>query len=172
MNKKIKITIAVFTAIVILVVAGAFMWKLLANRNILDGPGMERPLCDTITSCSYSCGGGMDGSYEFLSIGVKENGEAWLEYSYRPYNGAEEETASHQVPQKAMDEIRDACRERKVLLWGELPCSDLQLLDAPVTSISFAYGDNEHYSVNSNYELPEKGYGFFTEIYNIIQKYK
>jgi hypothetical protein len=48
----------------------------------------------------------------------------------------------------------------------------MQLLDAPVTTISFTYGDNEYYSVNSNYDLPEKGQGFFTEIYTILEKYK
>ena len=172
MKKQIIITIAVFTAVVILIVAGAFMWKFLVNRTILDGDGMERAPCDTITSCSYSCGGSMDGSYENLSISIKENGEAWLEYSYQPYNGADEEMISHQVPQEAIDEIRETCRERKVLSWGTLPYSDMQLLDAPVTSISFTYGDNEYYSVNSNYELPEKGQGFFTEIYTIMEKYK
>ena len=75
MKKQIIITIAVFTAVVILIVAGAFMWKFLVNRTILDGDGMERPPCDTITSCSYSCGGGMDGSFESLTSGSKENGE-------------------------------------------------------------------------------------------------
>ena len=112
------------------------------------------------------------GGSERLSITINENDEVWFSYYNLPYNGTEEENASHPVPQEAIEEIRKACRERKVLTWGELPYSEMQLLDAPITTISFFYGDYEFYSVSSDRDLPEKGQGFFTEIYTIMEKYK
>ena len=157
-------------AILIAGIVGVWYYK--TKFYVPDKDGMVRDMSDTITSCSYSTGGGMEGGSERLTISINENGEVWFSYYNLPYNGAEEETISHQVPQEAIEEIREACRERKVLSWGILPYSDMQLLDAPVTTISFTYGDNEFYSVSSDRDLPKKGQGFFTEIYTIMEKYK
>ena len=86
--------------------------------------------------------------------------------------GAEEESASYRIDITAIEQIRQKCSEYGVLGWGELELSELQLLDAPITSVSFAYGDNEYYSVRSDYDLPEQGYGFFSAFYEILEQYK
>ena len=157
-------------AILITGIVGVWYYK--TKFYVPDKDGMVRDMSDTITSCSYSTGGGMEGGSERLTISINEKGEVWFSYYNLPCNGAEEEKISHPVPQEAIEEIRKACRERKVLTWGELPYSEMQLLDAPTTTISFSYGDYEIYSVSSDRDLPKKGQGFFTEIYTIMEKYK
>ena len=167
-----KTVIIAILVCAILVAGVTGMWYYKTKFFIPDKDGMVRDMAHTITSCSYSTGGGMNGGSMSLTISINENGEAWLNYYNCPFIGADEENISHQVPQEAIEEIRKVCSERKVLTWGELPYSDMQLLDAPVTAISFTYGDNEYYSVNSNRDLPKKGDGFFSEIYTIMEKYK
>ena len=156
----------------ILIVGIMGVWYFKTKFYVPDKDGMVRDMAHTITSCSYSTSGGMEGGSERLIISVNEKGEVWFTYYNLPYNGAEEENISHQVPQEAIEEVRKVCSERKVLTWGELPYSDLQLLDAPVTTISFTYGDNEYYSVSSDRDLPKNGQGFYSEIYTILEKYK
>lgn len=157
-------------AILIAGIVGVWYYK--TKFYVPDKDGMVRDMSDTITSCSYSTGGGMEGGSESLAISINEKGEVWFSYYNLPYNGAEEEKISHPVPQEAIEEIRKICSERGVLSWGELPYSEMQLLDAPITTISFSYGDYEFYSVSSDRDLPKKGQGFFTEIYTIMEKYK
>lgn len=152
------------------IIAGVWYYK--TKFYVPDKDGMVREISDTVTRCTYSSGGGMEGSYESLEISIRENGEVWLEYSSLPYIGAEEETVSHTVPAEAIEEIRSLCKKIGVLDWGELPDEELLLLDAPTTSVSFTYGDGEYYSVSSNDKLPKKGAGFFSEVYSILFKYK
>ncbi len=152
------------------IIAGVWYYK--TKFYVPDKDGMVREISDTVTRCTYSSGGGMEGSYESLEISIRENGEVWLEYSSLPYIGAEEETVSHTVPAEAIEEIRSLCKKTGVLDWGELPDEELLLLDAPTTSVSFTYGDGEYYSVSSNDKLPKKGAGFFSEVYSILFKYK
>lgn len=152
------------------IIAGVWYYK--TKFYVPDKDGMVREISDTVTRCTYSSGGGMEGSYESLEISIRKNGEVWLEYSSLPYIGAEEETVSHTVPAEAIEEIRSLCKKTGVLDWGELPDEELLLLDAPTTSVSFTYGDGEYYSVSSNDKLPKKGAGFFSEVYSILFKYK
>ena len=171
MKKPIVIAIAVFTAVAVLITAGAFMFERFKHRHILDGPGMERPLCYTITSCRYYTGGGMDGGSNSIEVYTGEDDKVYLSYYDCPYNGAEEKSYTIEVGPGVLDEIQQALSARRFLSWGELPDSELILEDAPVTQLSVTYGDNEHYTVSSDDELPEEGISVFSEIYNIFKMY-
>lgn len=171
MKKMKALIIGLLTGVLLTgIIAGVWYYK--TKFYVPDKDGMVREISDTVTRCTYSSGGGMEGSYESLEISIRENGEVWLEYSSLPYIGAEEETVSHTVPAEAIEEIRSLCKKTGVLDWGELPDEELLLLDAPTTSVSFTYGDGEYYSVSSNDKLPKKGAGFFSEVYSILFKYK
>lgn len=171
MSKKIIIAIAVLTAVAILTVAGVLMWKHFAGKHILDGPGMERPLCYTITSCRYYTGGGMDVGSSSTEIYTGEDNKIYLSYYDCPYIGAEEVSYTIEVDPDALNEIRQAFYSRKFLSWGKLPKSELVLLDAPQTTLSVTYSDGEMYSVSDSDEIPGEGYKIFTEIYSILNKY-
>lgn len=93
------------------IIAGVWYYK--TKFYVPDKDGMVREISDTVTRCTYSSGGGMEGSYESLEISIRENGEVWLEYSSLPYIGAEEETVSHTVPAEAIEEIRSLCKKNR-----------------------------------------------------------
>lgn len=171
MTKKIIIAIAVFTAVAILIAAGVFMRKHFAGKHMLDGTGMVKPLCFTITSCRYSTGGGMDGGSSFIEVYTGEDDKIYLSYYDCPYIGAEEKSYTIEVGTDAIGELRRAFYSRSFLSWGKLEKSDLIVLDAPQTVISVTYGEGEFYSVSSSDELPEDGDRIFTEIYSILNMF-
>ena len=171
MTKKAIIAIAVFAAVAILITAGVFMWKHFARKYVLDGPGMVRPSCFTITSCRYNIGGGMDGGSFYIEVYTGEDNKIYLSFYDCPYIGAKEESYTIEVGGDALEEIQQALYHRRFLSWGKLEKSDLVLLDAPQTTISVTYGEGEMYSVSDFDELPEDGKNIFTEIYSILNKY-
>lgn len=171
MNNIMKVAITVILVGAVAIAAAVGVWYYKTKFYVPDKGGMERDLSDTVISCSYSTGGGMNGGSMSMRIFLDENNEVWFEYYNQPFVGAEEESASYRINNTAIEKIRQKCSEYGVLGWGELELSELQLLDAPTTSVSFTYGDNEYYSVNSSYDLPEKGYGFFSAFYEILNQY-
>lgn len=171
MNKKMKVAIIVILVGAVAIAAAVGVWYYKTKFYIPDKGGMERDLSDTVVSCSYSTGGGMDGGSMNMRIYLNGKNEVWFEYYNQPYVGADEESASFQIEDDAILKIRQKCSEYGVLGWGELKYSEEQLLDAPTTSVSFAYGDNEYYSVSSIYDIPRKGSGFFTAFYEILNEY-
>ena len=171
MNNGMKVAITVILVGAVVIAAAVGVWYYKTKFYVPDKGGMERDLSDTVISCSYSTGGGMNGGSMSMRIFLNENNEVWFEYYNQPFVGAEEESASYQIDNTAIEQIRQKCSEYGVLGWGELELSELQLLDAPTTSVSFTYGDNEYYSVNSNRELPKNSAGFFTAFYEILDEY-
>lgn len=147
------------------------MWKYFAGKHLLDGTGMVKPLCYTITSCRYSTGGGMDGGSSSIEVYTGEDNKIYLSYYDCPYIGAAEKSYTIEVGTDAIDELRRAFYSRSFLSWGKLEKSELILLDAPQTVISVTYGEGEMYSVSDFDELPEDGKNIFTEIYSILNKY-
>ena len=172
MNNRMKVAITVILVGAVAIAAAVGVWYYKTKFYVPDKGGMERDLSDTVISCSYSTGGGMNGGSMSMRIFLNENNEVWFEYYNQPFVGAEEESASYQIDNTAIEQIRQKCSEYGVLGWGELKYSEEQLLDAPITSVSFFYGDNEYYSVRSDYDLPEQGYGFFSAFYKILEQYK
>lgn len=168
--KKIIIAAVVILVVIGIIMAVAVITKNTMKKHILDGPGMERQAHDYINSCSYSYGGGMEGESEQIELTLLSDGSFSYSYYYCPTNGGEETKVEKTFPdtEPVMDEIREICKRTGVLTWGELPDSELVLLDAPTTAISFRFFDNCFYSVNSNDEIPEKGNGIFNEIYNYL----
>ncbi len=171
MVKKIIIAAVIIFVIAGIITAAAVYMKKHKNDHILDGPGMERPLCYTITSCRYYTGGGMEGGSSSIEVYTGEDNKIYLSYYNCPYNGATEESYTLEVGPGALTEIQHMLYSRSFLSWGKLEKSELILLDAPSTTISVTYGDGEMYSVSDSDELPEKGYGIFSEIYYILSMY-
>ena len=169
--KKIIIAAVVILVVIGIITAVAVITKNTMKNHILDGPGMERPLCYTITSCRYYTGGGMEGGSTSIEFYTGDDNKIYMSYYNCPYNGAEEESYTIEVAPGALVEIQHALYSRGFLSWGKLEKSELILLDAPTTTISVTYGDGEIYSVSDTDELPENGYGIFNEIYSIFSIY-
>lgn len=166
-----KVAIIVILVGAVAIAAAVGVWYYKTKFYVPDKGGMERDLSDTVISCSYYTGGGMDGGSMSMRIYLNEKNEVWFEYYNQPFHGAEEESASYQIDNTSIKQIRQKCSEYGVLGWGELDYSEMVILDAPTTTVSFQYGDNEFYSVSSAYELPRKGNGFFSAFYEILNQY-
>ena len=166
-----KVALIVILSGAVVIAAAVGIWYYKTKFYVPDKGGMERDLSDTVISCSYSICGGMDGGSMSMRIFINENNEVWFEYYNQPFVGAEEESASYQIDNTAIERIRRKCSEYGVLGWGDLKYRKEQLLDAPITSVSITYGDNEYCSVNSNEELPKNGNGFFSAFYEILNQY-
>ena len=113
----------------------------------------------------------MDGGSSSTEIYTGEDNKIYLSYYDCPYIGAKEKSYTIEVGEDALNEIQQAFYNRKFLSWGKLPKSDLELLDAPQTTLSVTYGDGEMYSVSGSDEIPGEGYKIFGEIYSIFNLY-
>ena len=168
--KKIIIAAVVFIVLVGIITAVAVITKNTMKNHVLDGPGMERQPHDYISYCGYSYGGGMEGESEHIELVGNTDGSCTYIYTYCPYVGGEETKIEKTFAdtESVMNEIREICKRTGVLTWGKLPDSELIILDAPTTTVTFRFFEDCFYSVNSNYEIPEKGNGIFNEIYNYL----
>lgn len=166
-----KIAVIVIAAIAIVATIGVAIFKSYSDRHILDGPGMERPLCYTITACRYYTGGGMEGGSTSIEIYTGEDNKVYMSYYDCPYIGAEEESYTVEFGPMALTEIQHICYSRGLLSWGELEKDELILLDAPETTFTVTYGEGETYTISSSDKLPESASGLFGEIYKIFEMY-
>ncbi len=159
-------------AFIFAVIVGVWYYK--TKFYIPDKNGMVFSLTDTINSCCYESGGGMNGELTEAQIYVKDNGEVWLKYYYRYPVGINktDETAEYQVDEKAIEDIRNICKKYGVLGWGKLKLSDITVLDGATESIALKYSERKYYSFNSGHILPDGSEKIFDEISEIINQYK
>ncbi len=170
---KMKVVIIIISVVALVAAAVAGVWYYKTKFYALDKNGMVFSLTDTITSCRYESGGGMNGELTQAQIFLKDNGEVWLKYHYRYPVGTDKEdvTTEYQIDSKAIDDIRDVCKKYGVLGWGNLKRSDVVVLDGATDEIALNYSDKEYYSFNTGLELPEGGEKIFDEITEIIKQY-
>ena len=109
MNNRMKVAITVILVGAVVIAAAVGVWYYKTKFYVPDKGGMERDLSDTVISCSYSTGGGMNGGSMSMRIFLNENNEVWFEYYNQPFVGAEEESASYQIDITAIEQIRQKC---------------------------------------------------------------
>ena len=168
--KIIKTVLIVLLAAVI-VLAGVFMlFKLFGKKHILDGPGMINTREGELVKVRYSCGGGMEGGSLYYSISCQDV-TAFFEYESQPYNGAETETAAREVPLTYFDDFRQICRNTECLLDAHKGKeSEFQMLDAPVSVITFTLADGTELSFRSDYEYPSNCDGLFSAVVTLFEE--
>ena len=169
---KTGVIIIVIVALVAVIAAGVWYYK--TKFYVPDKNGMMFSLTDTITSCRYESGGGMNGELTQAQIFLKDNGEVWLKYHYRYPVGTDKEdvTTEYQIDAKAIEDIREICNKYGVLRWGKLKRSKTVILDGATDKIALTFSEKEYYSFNTGLELPDGGEKIFDEILEIIKQYK
>ncbi|MBR6519001.1 MAG: hypothetical protein IKT63_04945, partial [Oscillospiraceae bacterium] len=112
---------------------------------------------------SYSYGGGMAGDSLYYSLAPTDTyGTVLFEYSYCPGAGQDTVTASKEVSSTYFDNIRIICRQTECLLAAkDGKPSELQLLDAPTTHITFTMTDGELITMHGDYEYYSSCDGLF-----------
>jgi|GEM_PF-852167 len=165
-EKIMKILVIILVAVIIGGISR--MMYIRKNRDyfILDGPGMINTREGGLIGVSYSYGGGMEGESLYYSLAISQNGtNALFEYSHCPYNGADTTTAIKEVSVEHFDNIRRICRQTECLLQAHNgKPSELQLLDAPTSHITFTMSDGELISMHSNYDYSSNCSGLFSMI--------
>ena len=171
-GKFMKTILSVF--IIVFIVSALALIYIRNNREklILDGPGMINTRAGEIVGVSYSYGGGMEGESLYYSLTVSEDCTTSLfEYSHCPYNGADTITAAKEVSIEYFNNIRTVCRQTECLLQAHNgKPSELQLLDAPVSHITFTIYDGEFISLHSNYDYHSSCNGLFSMIEAEMQR--
>lgn len=165
-----KTKTVIILIVVILMIFSLFAIKKYVDNSVRDKYGMVRTPEEEIVLCRYSCGGGMDGSSETLEIRMTESGNAVVTYDYSSVTSDKEISETAEVSADAIKEIRDICKKYSIFSWGELRQTEEMLLDAPITSVYVATGEEE-YSYSSNDIIPEYGMGITTELYNSMKKH-
>lgn len=170
---KIKAVIIIISVVVLISAVAAGVWYYKTKFYVPDKNGMVFSLTDTITSCRYESGGGMNGELTQAQIFLKDNGEVWLKYRYRYPVGTDKEdvTTEYQIDAKAIEDIREICNEYGVLRWGKLKRSKTVILDGATDKIALTFSEKEYYSFNTGLELPDGGEKIFDEILEIIKQY-
>ncbi|MBR4859387.1 MAG: hypothetical protein IKU08_09425, partial [Clostridia bacterium] len=115
--KKMKTVIIIISVLAIVSAVAAGVWYYKTQFFIPDKVGMEFSLTDTIYSCYYESGGGMNGELTEACVFIKDNVEVWFEYHYRYPVGFDKEEINleYQIDSKAIDDIRDICKKYGVL---------------------------------------------------------
>ena len=171
-GKIMKILVIILVAVIIGGIASMMYIRKNRDKFILDGPGMINTRENEIVGVSYSYGGGMEGESLYYSLTVSEDCTTSLfEYSHCPYNGADTITAAKEVSIEYFNNIRTVCRQTECLLQAHNgKPSELQLLDAPVSHITFTIPNGEFISLHSNYDYHSSCNGLFSMIEAEMQR--
>lgn len=153
-----------------LLVAGlALLLLVILNSKPLDKDGMINFREHELIGVIYSSSGSSTGGYEYMSLMPDEHGELWFNYETMEANGAPIISHHTKADQNVLDELKTLCRQKELLIMGKLKESDLILLDAPVTTITFVL-ENDEVVISSSHELPEHAQGVFSDVYDALMK--
>jgi len=167
MKKTLMKLLYIFIALLIICAVLLILMKVFIKP--LDKDGMINYREHELIGVMYSSSGSSTGGYESITLMPDENGELWFDYESMEANGAEIITHHTKVDQTALDEFKTLCRQKELLIMGELKYSELTLLDAPTTTITFVL-EKDLVVISSSHELPEHAYGLFSDVYRALMK--
>lgn len=167
MKKTLMKLLYIFIALLIICAVLLILMKVFIKP--LDKDGMINYHEHELIGVMYSSSGSSTGGYESITLMPDENGELWFDYESMEANGAEIITHHTKVNQTALDEFKTLCRQKELLIMGELKYSELTLLDAPTTTITFVL-EKDKVVISSLHELPEHAYGLFSDVYHALMK--
>ena len=165
----------IFAVIAAIILGLGRMRYIRENRNdyIIDGPGMINTMEGELTGVTYYCGGGMEGGYESYSLTLQpEDMTVLFEYDMQKYNGADIVSGSKVLEWTAFEAIWNLCRETTCLLRQiDGKPSELELLDAPTTTVTFTAFDESQWIFRSDYDYPECCNGVISAVYRHMSQF-
>lgn len=156
-GKIMKTIVFIVIAAILLGLGKIFYIKENRNDHITDGPGMINAMEGDLTGVKYYSGGGMEGGYESYSLTLQpEDMTVLFEYEMQEYNGSDIVSGSKVLEWTAFEAIWDLCRETACLLLRETDGkpSELELLDAPVSTATFHMAGDKKIVFRSDYDYP------------------
>jgi hypothetical protein len=136
--------------------------------EVKDKTGMINDNMEVV-AFEYGSFGGMDGSSTSHSIEKIDSQKARITYYYESVSGETKEETK-EVSIDALNEINEIFTRCDVANWGELKRTDLMLLDAPTSYITFKTADKS-YTICDYHETPKKGKMIFTDTLNVLENY-
>lgn len=168
--------IIVFIVIAAILLGLGIILYIIEHRNdyITDGPGMINTMEGDLTGVKYYSGGGMEGGYESYSLTLQpEDMTVLFEYEMLKYNGADIVSGSKVLECTAFEAIWDLCRETACLLIQKTDGkpSELQPLDAPVSTATFLLRGGHAIVFRSDYDYPEHCNGIISAVCTHMEQF-
>lgn len=110
-------------------------------EELTEGRGVPTYVC-------YSESGGMVNGYYSLTL---ESGEDLWEYNLTVHEWDGQERTIR-VTKQAMDDLAVYLDKLQPETWENLPASEIMALDAPVTSVTVLYGEDEFFTLSDDKE--------------------
>ena len=150
--------------------AGALAALGLSSCDGTDLPQEELVAGEDLFSVSYNRGAGMDGSSEWVSLSREKSG-AVLEHGVQKAPNSPEKISKTRLDGSAFDEFERSILDYDLKAASAQPESEIQALDAPVASITFAYVDEDGgmdvdamFSVSDTQELTDEQWEGFLAV--------
>ena len=134
------------------------------NSLTIEKLQQMKPKYTKLCGASYYHGGGMEGSSDRRILEFDKEGNLTYTTEYAEENGLPEMCHVYKVDESELEKLDAYVKEYNLSVWDELPDEDMQVLDAPGTSINLTFypeeGDKYRRSMTINYDkvFPEDGY--------------
>ncbi len=162
MNKKI--------IIIATIILSLFSFTILGGCNFNMNKGKYQD--SSLQSFRIKTGGGMNGGQNILSVCSDMNNN--IVTVYKSVNNMwylNPQAELYVVDSSLIDEIKQIIIDEKLYNAPELPLSEMQVLDAPITSYNASFSDGEYFSYSTSQELSSKIYSANNKINAIIEEY-
>lgn len=113
-------------------------------------------------------GGGMDGGYESISLMLQEDGTVLAKKEVSKWYDEEPVQQELVLTEAALEPFRQITAEYDIPAWVDLPMSELQVLDAPTSSLTF-YTEEDSYTFNDRQDLPAEGFNAFGKTWDALE---
>ena len=159
--KKMILTISI---LIVVGIAGFVGWKIFrhhVDNQIMDGPGSV--YTPDVQYVSYSVGGGELGDYDTICLY-----EGKITAETCEGNGCRPVKKNTDVGADVYWSVTEILDNNNMKDWGELPYSDIEVLDAPTTSFNVTWADGTTLKVTSDQIVPEGGWEAIEEIRKVL----
>ena len=110
-----------------------------------------------LKSVSYVSGGGMEGGTDDAELSVTEDGMVQLKTTYSEAHMFPLLVCTYEAEEALMQEIAEWIDTYHLCAWSQLPKSEIEVLDAPTTSLIMRFDDHHTYSISDDKEIPDGG---------------
>ncbi|MCR4856095.1 MAG: hypothetical protein K5908_07980 [Erysipelotrichaceae bacterium] len=168
--KKIRILL-----FILLVIGGGTMLFGCSKKTkevTIEDMQKRDPKYEGLCAVTYSHGGGMEGSSHRIEYEKKED-QVTLTFSDSDDPGQADLVCVYRV-KDIFDELDDFVKKYNLSVWEDFPESEMEVLDAPSTSVSLTFlpPEGERFpkwvSIDYDREIPREGYDILKELMSKI----
>ncbi|MCR4951347.1 MAG: hypothetical protein K6A40_08510 [Solobacterium sp.] len=122
-----------------------------------------------LKSISYFSGGGMEGGTDDAELSFMEDGTVQLKTTYSEAHMFPLLVCTYEADEALMQEIAEWIDTYHLCGWSQLPKSEIEVLDAPSTSLIMRFDDHQSYTISDDRELPDGGGKILDHVEQLIR---